>query len=240
MNWTLLSINIAVFVYVLSLSAQPDVTLLGQKISAVDKFYYDWGLVPSCFADFLKIGTDANPRAMQALCPAGDREILQPFTSMFIHAGPAHIVGNMLFLWIFGDNVEDRLGHFRYLVFYLLAGLAAGFTQVYLTSDSLVPAVGASGAIAGVLAAYLVTYPTAMVQVIILPLFFLPFFMPAVALIAIWFITQLFSGIAEMGNATAGSGVAWWAHVGGFVSGAVLIVLLRPPDRRPSIGTRHV
>jgi membrane associated rhomboid family serine protease len=138
----------------------------------------------------------------------------------------------MLFLWIFGDNVEDRMGHARYLLFYLLCGLAAASIQIFMAVDTVVPNVGASGAIAGIMGAYLVLYPRQMVQVIIFPLFFLPFTVPAVVLIGVWFVTQIFSGLAEIGRATAGSGVAWWAHIGGFVAGALLIWLFRRPQRR--------
>jgi membrane associated rhomboid family serine protease len=152
-----------------------------------------------------------------------------------MHGGWAHIVFNMLFLWIFGDNVEDRLGHVRYLLFYLLCGIAASVVQTAFTLDTVVPNVGASGAIAGVLGAYFILHPTAMIQVIILPLFFIPFFLPAVVLIGIWFAMQLLAGLAEIGQTTAGSGVAWWAHVGGFIAGLTLILLARP-KRRPSPG----
>jgi membrane associated rhomboid family serine protease len=156
---------------------------------------------------------------------------LQVFTSMFVHAGWAHIFGNMLFLWIFGDNVEDRMGHGRYLVFYLLCGFAAAALQTAMAISTVVPSVGASGAIAGVLGAYLVLYPLGKVRVVILPFFFLPFVVPAVVLIGIWFLMQLIAGLGEIGRATAGSGVAWWAHVGGFVTGLVLIVFFRRPQR---------
>jgi membrane associated rhomboid family serine protease len=150
---------------------------------------------------------------------------------MFLHAGWAHILGNMLFLWIFGDNVEDSLGHVRYLIFYLLCGVAAGAAQTFMAVETVVPAVGASGAIAGILGAYLMLHPTARVQVVILPLFFIPFFVPAALLIAIWFVMQLFAGLAEIGQATAGSGVAWWAHIGGFLAGALLIWFFKRPQR---------
>jgi membrane associated rhomboid family serine protease len=152
---------------------------------------------------------------------------------MFVHAGWAHILSNMLFLWIFGDNIEDRMGHLRYLMFYLLCGLGAAAAQTYVSlAGDPVPAVGASGAIAGVLGAYLMMYPTAIVQVVIFPLFFFPFFVPAAVLIVIWFLAQLLAGVAEIGSTTAGSGVAWWAHVGGFVTGAVLIWFFRRSRRR--------
>ena len=230
-NWTLIAINVLVFVYTLTLDTRPDLLIAGLRTSEADRFLIDWGFVPACIGDYFGIATDASPRDLALICPPGDRELLQPFSSMFIHAGWAHIAGNMLFLWIFGDNVEDRLGHGRYLLFYFACGLAAAAAQTYMGLDTVVPAVGASGAIAGVLGAYLMMYPTVRVQVIILPLFFLPFFVPAALLIGIWFVMQLFSGLAEVGNATAGSGVAWWAHVGGFIAGAVLIWFLKRPQR---------
>ena len=235
-NWTLIAVNLAVFIYTLTLSTNPDLILAGLRTSEADRFLIDWGFIPACLADFAGIGTDASPRDLAILCPAGDREVLQPFTSMFLHAGWAHIVGNMLFLWIFGDNVEDRVGHGRYILFYFACGLAAAAVQTFLALDTVVPNVGASGAIAGIMGAYLVLYPRQRVQVIILPLFFLPFFVPAVVLIGFWFISQIFSGIAEIGNATAGSGVAWWAHIGGFVAGALLIW----PFRRSAGHQRYI
>jgi membrane associated rhomboid family serine protease len=222
---------VAVFVYTISLSTTPDQVLGGFKLSRADLFYYDWGFMPPCLADYIGIATSANPGDMALFCATDGREPAQIFTAMFVHAGWGHIIFNMLFLWIFGDNVEDRLGHRRYLAFYLACGIAASVLQAAFALDTLVPNVGASGAIAGVLGAYLILYPKAIVQVIILPLFFIPFFVPAVVLIGVWFLTQLFSGLAEISQTTAGSGVAWWAHVGGFAAGIVLIVLARPKTR---------
>ena len=225
-NWTLLAVNIAVFIYMLTLNREPSETLAGRPISEADLFFFEWGFVPACIAEYLGVPTDAGQAELNAFCPVDEREPVQVFSAMFVHAGWAHLFGNMLFLWIFGDNVEDRLGHVRYLLFYFAAGLAASATQIYLAVDTVIPNVGASGAIAGVMGAYLFLHPTAIVQVVIFPLFFIPFFVPAALLIVIWFITQLFSGIAELGETTAGSGVAWWAHIGGFVAGVVLIILL--------------
>jgi membrane associated rhomboid family serine protease len=230
-NWTLLGINIVVFIYMLTLETSPVMELGGRPISEAELFFYDWGFVPACIADHFAT-TEADPGAVEALCPGDGREPLQLVSAMFVHAGWAHLFGNMLFLWIFGDNVEDRLGHVRYLVFYLLAGLAASATQILLATDTLIPNVGASGAIAGVMGAYLFLHPTAVVQVVIFPLFFIPFFVPALLLIAFWFITQLFAGIAELGETTAGGGVAWWAHIGGFVAGFVLIILFGGRGRK--------
>ena len=231
-NWTLIAINIAVFLYTLTLDTRVDLVLAGIRTSEADRFLIDWGFIPACLADFAGISTDASPRDVAIICPPGEREILQPVSSMFVHAGWAHILGNMVFLWIFGDNVEDRMGHARYLLFYLLCGFAAAGLQTFMALDTVIPNVGASGAIAGIMGAYLVLYPKQLVQVIIFPLFFIPFTIPAAVLIGFWFVTQIFSGLAEVGRATAGSGVAWWAHIGGFVAGAILIWLFRRPDPR--------
>jgi membrane associated rhomboid family serine protease len=230
-NWALIAINIAVFVYMLTLSSAPSVVIgdLGLG-SERDKFLFDYGFVSACLGHELGFSVNATPGDL-AVCPSGQREFLQVFTSMFVHAGWAHIFGNMLFLWIFGDNVEDRMGHGRYLVFYLLCGIAAAALQTAMSISTFVPSVGASGAIAGVLGAYLVLYPLGKVRVVILPFFFLPFVVPAVVLIGIWFLMQLIAGLGEIGRATAGSGVAWWAHVGGFVTGLVLIVFFKRPQR---------
>lgn len=231
-NWTLIATNIAVFIYMLTLDTRPDQLVGFLQTSEADRFLIDWGFVPACLADFVGLGTDADPAHMAALCPADDQQqATQVFTSMFVHAGWAHIIGNMLFLFIFGDNVEDRVGHLKYLVFYVICGLAAVGAQTYMAADTAVPTVGASGAIAGVLGAYLMMFPTAVVQVVVLPFFFIPFFVPAAFLIIMWFLVQLFAGFAEIGQATAGSGVAWWAHIGGFIAGAILIWLFRRRTR---------
>jgi membrane associated rhomboid family serine protease len=232
-NWTLIAINVAVFVYMLTLDQRADGLIANLRVSEADRFLFDYGYVPACVSETLGYETDVPNAVLRQVCPAdSDRVWLQIVTSMFVHAGWAHIGGNMLFLWVFGDNIEDRLGHVRYLGFYLLCGFAASALQIAMAPGTDVPAVGASGAIAGVLGAYLLLYPTAWVQVIILPLFFLPFFLPAVVLIGFWFAMQLFAGFAELGDATAGSGVAWWAHVGGFVAGAALVLVLRGSKTR--------
>jgi membrane associated rhomboid family serine protease len=232
-NWTLIAINVAVFVNMLTLDTRPDRFILDLPTSEADRFLFDWGFVPACLVDALGFGSNADPRVLRAVCPDNSsHNYLQLLTAMFVHAGWAHIAGNMLFLWVFGDNIEDRIGHWRYLAFYLVCGFAASALLIAVAPGTDLPSVGASGAIAGVLGAYLVLYPKAMVQVVILPLFFLPFFLPAVALIGIWFVMQLFAGAAELGQATAGSGVAWWAHVGGFVAGVVLILLVRNQNQR--------
>ena len=158
--------------------------------------------------------------------------------SMFLHGGWAHFLGNMLFLWIFGDNVEDRLGHVRYLIFYLLAGFAATFAHLWFNPHSAMPAIGASGAISGVLGAYLFLHPQARIQTLIFFGFFARFVLvPAWVFLPFWFLIQLISGVASLGvpNAQQGGGVAFFAHIGGFVAGPILLFLLgggRRPQRR--------
>jgi membrane associated rhomboid family serine protease len=144
-------------------------------------------------------------------------------TSMFLHGGWVHIIGNMWVLIIFGDNVEDRMGSLPYLLFYLICGIASGLTQAFIAPTSQVPAIGASGAIAGVLAAYMIFFPGARV-VTLVPLFVIGWFVniPALVFVAIWFLIQFFSGVVALGGAASG-GVAYWAHVGGFVCGLLLV-----------------
>jgi membrane associated rhomboid family serine protease len=154
-------------------------------------------------------------------------------TSMFLHGGWLHVVGNMWFLWIFGDNVEDTLGHGRYLLFYLLCGVAAALAQVALSPESRVPTVGASGAIAGVMGAYLVKFPhSRIVTLVFLFVFVTTVEVPAVVMLLYWFVIQLFSGVGTIGHSQVSQGgVAWFAHVGGFVAGMVLILLLPTKPR---------
>jgi len=151
-------------------------------------------------------------------------------TAMFVHAGFGHLFSNMLFLWIFGDNVEDRLGHGRYLVFYLLCGLVAALLQAFFEAGSRIPMVGASGAIAGVLGAYLVMFPHSRV----LTLVFIAFIeIPASLLLGLWFATQLLSGLGTLAIVRPEDmgGVAFWAHAGGFVAGVALVFVFRKPER---------
>ncbi len=155
------------------------------------------------------------------------------FVAMFLHGGWLHIGGNMLFLWIFGNNVEDRLGRLRFLVFYLLGGVAAMLMQLAMGPGSTVPTLGASGAIAAVLGAYLVLFPHARVTTLIVAWFITAVDLPAGVLLAMWFVLQLFSGVGQLGTQIAG-GVAYWAHVGGFVFGMVVTWLLFRGRRRPS------
>jgi membrane associated rhomboid family serine protease len=176
------------------------------ELAGGDTFIDAWSFVPARFlAD-----------------PSGDLVTL--VTSMFMHGGWLHLGGNMLYLWIFGDNVEDRFGHLRFLAFYLVCGIAATFTQLAFSLGSTIPHLGASGAIAGVLGAYLLLFPNRRVTVVagygIVQ-------MPALVVIGLWFILQLFSGIGSIGAGADTGGVAFMAHVGGFIAGYLLAVLLR-------------
>jgi len=176
------------------------------ELGGGDAFIEMWAFVPSRFL--------ANP--------VGD--FLTIFTSMFMHGGWLHIGGNMLYLWIFGDNVEDRFGHMRYLVFYLTCGIAATFAQLAFSLGSGIPTLGASGAIAGVLGAYVLLFPQRRVTVM---LGYGVAQMPALIVIGLWFVLQLFSGIGSIAVTADTGGVAYMAHIGGFIAGVILAFILR-------------
>ena len=203
-NVSLILISIGVFIYELTLSTMD-----------LNQFFLDYGVVPADIDAWL-----------------GDRsgveEPLTIATSAFVHGGWLHLGFNMLFLWVFGDNIEDALGHLPYLAFYLLVAAGAAALQVATDTASIIPVVGASGAIAGVLGAYLVLYPRATVAVLLPFFFFIPLPVPAFLLLIFWFALQLFTGVASIGTSEASEGIAVWAHVGGFITGFVLILLLRP------------
>ena len=183
-------------------------------LSREDYFIAQYALVP---AEFLS-GTDLPP-----LIPFPIWITL--FTSMFIHGGLLHVLGNMLYLWIFGDNVEDAMGHVKFFIFYLVCGVAAAFAQIAIAPHSPVPQIGASGAIAGVLAAYFMLFPYARVLTLIPIFFFIRLVaIPAVFLLGFWFILQVISGAGALGS---GSGVAWFAHIGGFIAGGILVFLFK-------------
>lgn len=150
------------------------------------------------------------------------------FSSMFLHGGWLHFLGNMWYLWIFGDNVEDELGHFRFILFYLLSGLLAGLAHVYLHPDSMIPTIGASGAIAGVMGAYIWMFPKSRVITLVPMLLFFPIIeVPAVFFLGFWFLLQVFQGTLALASDPNTGGVAWWAHLGGFAGGALLGFILR-------------
>lgn len=156
-------------------------------------------------------------------------ELTSLLTSMFLHGGWMHLIGNMWFLWIYGDNVEDILGHTKYLIFYLACGVAAALAHVALNGDSRMPTIGASGAIAGVMGAYMIKFPRArIITLIFLFVFVTTIEIPAYAILLYWFAIQIFSGVGSIGySQISQGGVAWFAHVGGFVTGIVLVMLMR-------------
>jgi membrane associated rhomboid family serine protease len=204
----LIALNIAVFAYELSL---PDRQL--------NRFVQSVGTIP---VEILS-GADLPP-------PAPGPVYLTLLTAMFVHGGFLHIASNMLYLWVFGDNVEDALGHNVFLIFYLATGIAAGLTHVFINAASDIPSVGASGAVAGVLGAYVLMFPQARIRTLI---FFPPFItmsrIPALFIIGFWFVSQLVSGLAALDvEAQQTVGVAFWAHIGGFLAGLVLGAMLRP------------
>jgi membrane associated rhomboid family serine protease len=199
-TYLLIALNVAVFLVEISLPKP----ILEEVISL-------FGVVPARFTD----PTWPNPW--------GSFKYLTLFTCMFFHGGWIHLIGNMWTLWIFGDNVEDRMGSLRFVVFYFLCGLAASLVHIYMHPHSTVPTIGASGAISGVLGAYYALFPLARI-VVLIPIFIFPFFfeLPAVLYLAWWFFIQLFSGTLSVVHDEIVGGVAWWAHVGGFVTGLLI------------------
>jgi len=203
-NLTIIVLNI--FIYFLEVSIEP---------YQLNQVYYAFGVVPAEVMNTIFTGASFTP-------------VLVSFvTTMFIHGGWFHVIGNMLFLWVFGDNVEGRLGHFKYLLFYLIAGAVASLAHILSNPLSTVPVVGASGAVAGVLGAYIIAFPRSRVLALV-PIFIIFTLMeiPAVIFIALWFVLQLFNGVASLGGDV--NTVAYWAHVGGFITGAILIKIIAP------------
>jgi membrane associated rhomboid family serine protease len=202
-NYLLIAANVLVFLWMFLM---PE--------SALETMVNKYAMVPAHFADGVTLA-----------------DMMTIFTSMFMHAGLAHIGGNMLYLWIFGDNVEDRIGHFRYLMFYIVGGVAASLTHLATNWGSELPTVGASGAIAAVLGAYLVLFPASQIETgVPFGRFYHLTVLPAVVVLGLWFVLQLFEGVMSFGG-TDVSGVAFWAHVGGFVAGMVMVKLM-PTQRR--------
>ena len=196
-NYILIVINVIVFLYQATLT--PD---------AAQGFVNRWGVIP---VNILS-GND----------------LITLLTSMFMHGGWLHLIGNMLFLWVFGDNIEAVLGHFGYLLFYLAGGLAASAAHIMFNPESIVPSVGASGAISAVLGAYIVLFPGSRIRTVVLTFGLFVTYVSAMVFLGIWFITQLFSGVASIGVQTAQTGgVAFWAHIGGFVFGLLAGFLMK-------------
>ncbi|WKZ33447.1 MAG: rhomboid family intramembrane serine protease [Thermodesulfobacteriota bacterium] len=197
----LLVLNAAVFLYQLTLD-----------VNGLERFIYATAAIPAELTSMAEVRpVDVLPVELTLL------------TAMFVHGGLLHLGGNMLFLWIFGDNVEDRFGHFRFLFFYLAAGVAASMVHILIEPGSIVPMVGASGAIAGVLGAYFMLFPRAQVQtLVILPLFISMARLPAVLFLGFWFLFQVLSS-----GLSAGAGIAWFAHIGGFVAGVAVALMYK-------------
>jgi membrane associated rhomboid family serine protease len=217
-TWTIIGICVLVFLWQAS---------LGDEAGQAAVFQY--GMIPA------RVFGEADLRPELAAIPAWTTIV----TSMFMHGGWMHLGLNMLFLWIFGDNVEDSMGHVRYLVFYIACGVAAAFAQAFTNPGSTIPMIGASGAISGVLGAYVLLHPRATVRVlIVLGVFVTMAHIPAMIVLGIWFLTQIASAALSPGD---GPGVAFWAHVGGFVAGMALVPffkkrgvkLFQPPHSRP-------
>lgn len=210
-NWFLIVLNLLIYLFQATLDAR-----------SYELFARQFGVIPAHLAQFLQ----GSPRYTLA------QVVLPFFTSMFVHGSWMHVIGNMWFLYIFGDNIEDYLGHFKYTVFYLLSGLIAMATQVAIYPNSTVPTVGASGAIAGVLGAYFILYPRARV----LTWFFVfVFYIPAWVMLGYWFVLQFLAGAATLSMVRPGrdvGGVAVWAHVGGFLAGMVMIKIFPERARR--------
>ncbi|MGP1675284.1 MAG: rhomboid family intramembrane serine protease [Candidatus Limnocylindrales bacterium] len=199
--------------FVLELSRQA----LGGDV-ALAALVTEWGIIPAELVAALRTGSYLSP------------EVATLLTSQFLHGGWLHLIGNLLFLWIFGNNIEDRFGRLRFLLFYLAGGVVAGLAQVAIAPDSTIPTIGASGAIAATLGAYLVLYPRARVTSLVFLVFFYQLIdVPAVVILAMWFVLQLVDGLASLGvgDAATGGGVAFFAHIGGFVFGALIAVAVR-------------
>lgn len=214
----LIAVNIFVFLYQLSLQGLGS----AEGILATRDLILEFGLVPC---------------RLTGLCEAGESllpPILTVVTSMFLHGGLLHLGGNMLYLWIFGNNVEDTLGHGRFALFYLASGVVAAAAQTVLSASSSIPVIGASGAVSGVLGAYLLLFPRANVLTLLIVGFFVRVVrIPAVVVLGFWFVIQFASGLITWSGGRTGE-VAWFAHLGGFLSGMALLLLLRPRNPEAS------
>jgi membrane associated rhomboid family serine protease len=233
-TYAFIGLNVLVFLYELSLGG----SLFFSNSIDVTQFFYKWGAIPQELfkGDELerigiRIGQIPDLRTIPLDVASPVPTWATAFSSMFIHGGWLHLMGNMLYLWVFADNIEDRFGHLKFLLFYLGAGLAAVWTQVILNSDSTVPMVGASGAISGVTGAYLLLFPFNRIKTVVIFYFIAVISVPAVILLGFWFVLQLFQGVGSIG--ALGGGVAYWAHVGGFLMGLLAAALYKLVRREP-------
>ena len=212
----LIAFNVATWALIQGMGAEP----------ALSRSVCELGLIPGELLGLVPEGTQV-PLTPNSVCVLGlERHWYTPLTSMFLHGGWFHLIGNMWFLWLFGNNVEDSMGHGRFVLFYLLSGIAAAAAQTFISPSSEIPMVGASGAISGVMGAYVVLYPRVRVHMlVVLVIFITRIVVPAYLMLGYWFLLQLIGG----GLARGEGGVAFWAHAGGFVTGAILIHLFRDP-----------
>jgi membrane associated rhomboid family serine protease len=216
----LIGLNVAAWLLVQGMGAEP----------YLSKSVCELGLIPGEFLGRIPPGY-AVPvsETMACVVDPDQQEWYTPLTSMFLHGGWLHLIGNMWFLWLFGNNVEDSMGHFRYVAFYLLSGVAAAAAQTIVNPTSPIPMVGASGAISGVMGAYVVLYPRVRVHMlIVLGIFITRIAVPAFLMLGYWFLLQILGGLPSIGNETGG--VAFWAHAGGFIAGAVLILVFKDDE----------
>ena len=214
-NISLIVLCLVVFIYELVIGSE------GRFI-----FFYQFGLIPAELTggiDYSVINTPDGVFNIGSPIP----NWLTLFSTMFIHGDFLHFLGNMLFLWVFGDNIEDRFGHWRYLLFYLGAGLMASFLQIAIDPASELPVIGASGALAGVLGAYFMLFPFSRILTLVFFILIIPIRLPALLLLGFWIVLQFFSGFASLGPSAQAGGVAYWAHIGGFAFGIVVIFIYR-------------
>jgi membrane associated rhomboid family serine protease len=219
---TYLLLGVIAFVWIFVQKAGLDATALAASVC-------NWGMMPGELTGRARLGLEVPlSRTVECIVDNNPINIFTPITSMFLHGGWGHIIGNCLFFWVFGNNVEDSMGRFRFLIFYLICGLVAAGAHVAIDPTSPVPTVGASGAISGVLGAYLVLYPRVRVNLLVILVFIIRIIpVPAWLVLVYWFGLQLLTGLPQLTSirADASGGVAVWAHIGGFVAGVVLIKL---------------
>ncbi len=215
----LIGANVVMWVLVQGMGAEP----------SLSRSVCELGLIPGEFLGLLPQGASV-PMGPQTVCVLGDEQTwFTPVTSMFLHGGWFHLIGNMWFLWIFGNNVEDSMGHGRYLAFSLLSGTAAAAAQTLVNPTSPIPMVGASGAISGVMGAYVVLYPRVRVHMLVVLGFFITrIAVPAFLMLGYWFLLQILGGLPTLGDDKGG--VAFWAHAGGFIAGTVLILVFKDDE----------
>ena len=238
-TYGLIAVNVLVFLYELVLGG----SILFTDNLDLSRFFLQWGLIPSELMGgpeiterrfLLTDGQNINIYTVDVASPIPTWGTA--FTSMFIHGGWLHLLSNMLYLWVFGGNIEDRFGRLTFLLFYLGAGLAAVWTHTALNMESHIPLVGASGAIAGVTGAYLVLFPFSRIRTLVFFLFIMAVDIPAILVLGFWFILQLFQGVGQFGALDAG--VAHWAHVGGFIAGILAGLLYKLIRREPLLPDR--